>query len=284
MSYPERLSRELSAAGIRGSRHARILAEFADHLECDPAAHLGEPATLARQFADELGTVRARRAAFVAFAGLAVAAVMLGVGLATAQNRLLVASSVAGPPLGAVGMWMALIGAQVALAAGGLAALRAFRRRGSGVVARDEAGVLIRRSAVGVGAGVLTMAGFGLTAIALRGHPAGSWTTLALSLAGAGILTLLGTVPVLLAAARLRPLTAGSAGDVYEDAGPLMAHALRGRPWAFALAVAAGIAVVITAAGIAQADPFDGALRGLADGAACLLGFGVLGRYLGLRR
>jgi hypothetical protein len=41
---------------------------------------------------------------------------------------------------------------------------------------------------------------------------------------------------------------------------------------------------VIGLAGVVQSDPFDGLARGLADGAACLAGFAVLGRYLGLRR
>jgi hypothetical protein len=31
-------------------------------------------------------------------------------------------------------------------------------------------------------------------------------------------------------------------------------------------------------------DGYDGALRGVLDGGACLLGYAALGRYLGLRR
>lgn len=284
MSYLETLSRELTAAGIRGRRHARIAAEFADHLECDPEAQLGEPGELARQFADELGTVLARRAAFTAFVALAVAGALFAVGFATAQNRFFASSGRATPPLGGVGVWMTVVGAQIAFVAGGLAALRAFRRRSDGVLSRDEAVVLTRRAGVGVGAGIVTMAGFGLSAIALRGHVAGWWTTLALSLAGAGILALLATAPMVLSAARLRPIAAGSAGDISDDVGPLLPRPLRGKPWRFALAVAAVVAILVTAAGIVQSDPFDGALRGLADGSVCLAGFALLGRYLGLRR
>jgi hypothetical protein len=44
------------------------------------------------------------------------------------------------------------------------------------------------------------------------------------------------------------------------------------------------VAVAIALAGVVQDDGFDGGLRGLLDGAACLAGFGVLGRYLALRR
>jgi hypothetical protein len=68
------LGRELAAVGIRGRRRDRILAEFADHLACDPQAQLGEPRDLARQFADELATDSARRAAFATFGALAAVA------------------------------------------------------------------------------------------------------------------------------------------------------------------------------------------------------------------
>jgi hypothetical protein len=72
--------------------------------------------------------------------------------------------------------------------------------------------------------------------------------------------------------------------DLFDDLGGLVPPALRGRPWRFALAVAGALAVAIALAGVVQSDPFDGLARGLADGAACLAGFAVLGRYLGLRR
>jgi hypothetical protein len=48
--------------------------------------------------------------------------------------------------------------------------------------------------------------------------------------------------------------------------------------------VAAGVALVITLGGVAGSDGYDGALRGLLDALACLGGFALLGRYLGLRR
>ncbi len=77
MSYLNDLESELTATGIPARRRRRILAEFADHLHEDPSAELGAPRDLARQFADELGTSLARKAAFRAFAALAFA----GVGL-----------------------------------------------------------------------------------------------------------------------------------------------------------------------------------------------------------
>jgi hypothetical protein len=283
VNYLETLGNELVAAGIPGGRRARILAEFADHLESDPNARLGAPRDLARQFADELGTTLARRAAFVALAGLAVAAVLFAVGFLSAQDRVFVSASSAEPLLGRVGAWVTVVGGQVALVAGLLAALRAFRLRADGVVSRAEAVTIVRRASVGVGAGVVTMVGFGLSALALRHHTPSWWPVLALGLAGGGIVVLLAITPVLASAARLRPLAAGSAGDLDEDLGPLMPAPLRARPWRFALAVALAVAVLIAVAGVVQSDPFDGALRGLADGAACLAGFGLLGRYLSLR-
>ena len=65
--YLNRLDAELARAGIHGARRKRIIAEFADHLRCDPDADLGDPVALATQFADELGTSFARTAAFRAF-------------------------------------------------------------------------------------------------------------------------------------------------------------------------------------------------------------------------
>src|SRR5581483_3100990 len=70
MRYLDDLSQELRAVGIRGRRHARIRDEFADHLECNAEAELGNPRELAHQFADELGTALARNAALIAFAAL----------------------------------------------------------------------------------------------------------------------------------------------------------------------------------------------------------------------
>jgi hypothetical protein len=63
----DELRRELAAVGIRGRQRDRILAEFADHLACDPAAELGDPRTLATQFADELAIDSARRSALWTF-------------------------------------------------------------------------------------------------------------------------------------------------------------------------------------------------------------------------
>jgi len=44
------------------------------------------------------------------------------------------------------------------------------------------------------------------------------------------------------------------------------------------------LGIVVLAAGIVVSDGYDGALRAMAEVAACLAGFALLGRYLGLRR
>jgi hypothetical protein len=283
MSYLDELGRELSHAGIGGRLARRILTEFADHLACDAKAELGSPVELARQFADELGTVRVRRAAFASFGALAIAgALVIAVFAATAH------AGIALPKVHApsqvlfdLGMALTALGGQVAFAAGVLAALRALRRRDLKVVAREEAVVLRRRATVALMAGLVCVAGLALVAVEAS-HAANWWRVLGLAASGAGAVTIAAAFVPLRSALDVLPRASGSRGDIFDDLGWLTPSPLRGRPWTLALIVAGGIVVVLAAAGIIQDDPYDGALRGLLDGAACLAGFAVLGPYLGL--
>ncbi len=271
------LERELTRAGIPASRRRRILAEFEDHLACNPAAELGDPASLARQFADELGTVRARRAGFASFGALAIAGLLFGAAfLANVQGYS--ATHRHPPVLAQLGLGLMVLGAQVALVSGGLAAVRAMRLRGMLTVTRAEALILGRRAAVGLVAGVAAMTGLALVAAEYS-----SSNTFAFIAAGVGAVGLVAATPAVATALRLKPLGDGGAGDLFDDLGGLVPASLRARPWRFALVVALAIALAIAAVGIAQQDPYDGALRGIADGLACLAGFALLGRYLGLR-
>jgi hypothetical protein len=282
MTYLEMLSRELSAVGIGGRRRKRILAELADHLTCDSAAELGEPVQLARQFADELGTNLSRRAAFVVFAALALVGVLFGVAFLT-HPGLLSSASDTSRPLSDLAAALIVIGPQVAFVAGLLGAVRAARRRRTTVLARAEAGIIVRRAAIGLLGGLGSMIGFALTAFILRDRAPAWWVVATLGMCGAGVVALLAAAPSVVRAARLRPVTGGPGGDLFDDLGPVIPSRLRGKPWSLALLVAGALAVVIAFAGALQSDPFDGLLRGFADGAACLIGYAALGRYLGLR-
>jgi hypothetical protein len=241
------LERELHAVGIPRARRARILAEIADHLACDPSADLGEPRVIARRFADELGTAYARRAGFASFLALApfgFACVVL-----FALHRTV------NVPI--------VLGTQLAFVGGTLAALRAWRIRRAVAVPAAQASIVLRR----VG---LALAGTALTAGGL--FPA-SVPVAAIGCASAAV-----CAAALVRAARLRPADGAPAdGDLATDLG------IDETPWRLALLIAGGVALCIAVAGAVQADGIDGALRGLVDGSACLAGFAVLGRPLGLR-
>jgi hypothetical protein len=285
MSYADSLSRELSTVGISGRLRQRIVLEIEDHLACDPKSDLGDPRSLARRFADELGTARARRAALYAFAALAVAgtifaAVFLSVGATGPRLAKLHPES---RLLAAVAAVLAVLGCQVAFAAGIAAGLRAWRLRRDVVLARAEATVIGRRATVAVISGVVTMVGLAGVAIELRHGLTGWVRTFAIAGAGASACVLLAAGTAVLGAARLRPVTAGPAGDMFEDIGPFVPPILDGRPWRFALVLAIAIAIAIAVVGVLSGDPYDGIARGLADGLACLGGFWLLGRYLSLR-
>ncbi len=112
--FQTRLGRELSAVGITGRARRRILDEFADHLACDPSAQLGEPAALARQFADEVGSARARRAAVVSFGALALAGSLFGLALVTSDS-VFGATPKGGPVIGEIATAVAILFSQVSV-------------------------------------------------------------------------------------------------------------------------------------------------------------------------
>jgi hypothetical protein len=283
--YERALARELTALGISGSLRRRILDEIGDHLSCDPDAVLGEPEELAHDFADVVGTARAKTAAVAAFASLVVAGLVFGLAFVAAPTGLVRSAQRAGSPgLAQVSAAVMVVAAQVAFAAGGLAAARWLWRRHQGALPAAEAAVIRRRAAIGVGAGVVTMlslGALGLTARhALGGRPADT-TVIA---AGVGLVVLLAALPSLWAATRVRPTAPGQAGDVFDDLGPLAPACLRGHPWRLAVWFALGLAALITLAAVPAQDVYDGAVRGILDALACLAVFATLGRYLGLWR
>jgi hypothetical protein len=280
VSFLEQLGDELRAAGVPGRRRERIVAEYADHLSCDPAAQLGSPSELARQFADELGTSRARRGAGAAFGALAVVGALSIGSFASANLGPLKSAEL--HPLARVDAAVLVLAAQVAFATGVLAAVRAFWRRGADSLPRAEATVMLRRTSIALLAGLVSMIALAAMALALHHTESTAWRTYTLIAAGAGILALLAAAPAALAAARLRPTTPGESGDLFDDLGPLAPPPLRGHPWRFALLFAGALFVAVTLQGVVVSDPFDGIARGVLEAFACLLGFAALGPYVGL--
>lgn len=297
IDYLAELGGALRDAGIHGGRRARILMEFEEHLLSNPDADLGDPRELAAQFADELGSDLARSAAIRAFAALALAGVLFAIAFVTggrghsfsaagsnpAVHGLAWAVANSNPPLAAqIAMAACLVAVQVSVVAGVLGLLRAIRLKGHPVVATQEAAILVRRAGVALGSGAVTMLALPLVALSSPGLSSG-WKVLAFVLAGVGLVAIASAVPAVRAALRLKPRVEGRAGDLLCDLDVISPVRLPGSPWQLAVGLALGIVVVLTAAGLAQSDPFDGALRGIFDGLACLAGFGLLGRYLGLR-
>jgi hypothetical protein len=189
MNYVDSLEVELAATGMPARRRARIVAEFSDHLHENPEAELGAPRDLARQFADELGTRLARSTAYRAFAALAVAAIVLVVvffhGGRTLGGWVGYGRYPASPyfPRWWVPMMLVcFICAQVALASGGLALLRAWRLRRVPVITAADAAILNRRAAVGLVCGALTMAVLPLTHfVAQPAFLSTRWNTVAIT-------------------------------------------------------------------------------------------------------
>jgi hypothetical protein len=282
VSYRDELHRELTAVGITGRLQARITDEIDDHLQCSPEADLGDPQLIARRFADELGTARARRAGLTSFAALAVAGVLFAVAFVSSPSPAFAAlpSGAAWPAR--LGKWVGVIAPQLAFAAGVLALLRAARRRRTPVMPRAETRMILRRATVGVVAGLASMVSLALIANELAPYLPGWWVTLVWVCAGQGVVALLSSVPALVAARRLPSLAEGSAGDLCDDIGAWLPRSLDGRPWRLALLVAGGIFVLMSATGWMASDGYDGMIRGVGDGLLCLLGFATLGRYLGL--
>lgn len=312
MNYLEEFDSELTRAGIPGRRRARILAEFADHLAEDPQAELGTPQELAREFADQMGTHLARVTAYRAFGVLALGAAVLVVMVFEGGRTWGGWVGYGSHPLSGYmpSWWTPLLvfwffTAQLAFAAGSLALLRAWRLRHQTVISAADAAILNRRAALGLAAGSVTMLvlpatdlmlarplvyrlpGGGIERAADQWHSlfavteASWWGYMAIIGGPLLILAMVSMLPSVLAAARMRPRRAGSGGDLTLDLGVQAAPVTAQR---LAVALSAAIVLVMLAIGIGSSDPLAGLARGVVDAAACMIGFTVLGTYLGLRR
>jgi hypothetical protein len=287
-AHLDALAAELARRGVTGRARRRVLAEAADHLDGDPGAadRFGDPAQIAQQCADVLGTAAARRASLQAFAALAVAgslyaATMLAWMASGALRTVASGTHTRFAGIGAASL--VVVAPQVSFVAGSLAVLRALRSRGQAPLPAAVVRVLRRRAAVALASGAASIAGVATFAAVFADRlPAWSSRAVPAGAAATAVLLVAGAVPVL-RASRLRVAVAGPAGDVGDDLGPLMPAALRGRPWRFAVVVAAAAGGAVLLSGALASDGIDGALRGVTEAAAVLVGFAVLGRYLGLR-
>ena len=263
----EELARELSAVGIRGRRRERILAEFADHLRCDPEADLGEPRALAGLFADDLASESARHNAFATFAALAALAVAVGISQLTlptvpditgGRSAILVV-------LGTLGM---VVGAQIAVAAGCLAAVRAVRFGG----VRDVA-LVRRRIAVALGAGALTAAGSALYAVNFWDDVPRWWALLTVGGAGAAVVPLAAAAVALGRARALVVSREDAPRGLSADLGPLAHPALVG---------ATAVCAMLAATAVLEGSVVEGLLRGAFEATAFVTCFFALRRPLAL--
>lgn len=282
--YLAELSNELGAVGIGGRLRRRILLETEDHLRSDPDGlpRFGTPAVVAERFADELATVRSRAAANATFLALAVAGIAYAASLFAANRgtdifagRLFVLAFPAAVLL--------VLAPQLAFVAGSLAALRSFRRRAADVMPADEVGLIRRRTAIALGAGWLTVVSLALFAATKGGAEPAWWTPAVLGACGTVAVPLAWATIRLTGAASMRSAAAGPVDDAFDDLGPVVPRPLRGRPWAFCLAVAALAALATFAAGAAGGKPDEGLFNAAAEAVAVCLGFAAFGPSLGLR-
>jgi hypothetical protein len=264
----DELARELRAVGIRGRRRARILAEIADHLACDPQAQLGEPRDLARQFADELATDDARRAAlatFGALAAVATAVVLPQLALPRVPDITGGSSSLL---VGAATLAM-ILGAQIAFAAGCLATLRALRLEGP-----QDVPLIRRRLVVALAAGAATAVGSALYAVNFRAVVPGWWVALALASVAAAAVPLAASAAAYARGAGIE-VSGGAVRGLAVDLGPLAHPGLIG---------AGAMLVMLVGTGVAEGSAVEGAIRAGFEGVAFAACFLALRRPLGLER
>lgn len=276
-AYLRGFAEELERCGVVGRARSRVLAETEDHLRELAADHgdegaiarFGQGGPLARAIAAQLATTRTIRFTYATFAALAITAfgyigLFAFVHLHGGPPDLFSGDHEAIGVLAALGL---LLFPQIAFVAGGLAILRAFRRRGRGVLSCEELDVMRRRSAVALGAGGLTLASMTLWGLEFRDFA----PILALSLATA---LPLGVVTVaVVQASGTQAVSHGPPDDVFDDLG---LPRLRAHSWLFALVVASAVAVVAFAV--------DGLILAGLEFVAVLAGFFLLGRPLTLRK
>jgi hypothetical protein len=253
VTYLDELERALESAGVPRTRRARIVLEFSDHLDCDPAAELGSPQLVAERFAAELRLVSTRQARVGAFCALALTAGSL--------------AATGGHPGGivyALASVAIVLGGQIALVCGMLALLPSLRRPGD-----TGAAVMVqRRVGTALAAGGAVVLAQAVQAVS----EAGSLTPWRTAVAfGAPVFS---SGALVLARRRLR-----SAERLTRIAAP---------GWSWPTPVLVSIALGATAlmavgSTWTEHSAFEGLTRGAVEGLTILVCLAALGRRLGLR-
>jgi hypothetical protein len=269
----DELARELASAGVRGRWQRRALEEARDHL-AESEGEFGDPRVIAAGIAAVVGTSRTRRAAWAAFAALAVtgAAYVAVWALVAHEGQPDIA---AGGALGLAATLALFFLPQLTFVAGVLMLWRALRLPNPAPAAHLR--VVRRRAAVALAGGAATSATW-IVYVHQFGVAHGG-AIVACALAALAGLTAAAVLVRGSAEPRVEP--EGSAGDVFDDLG---VPALRPHPWAFATAFALAVGVVAVAVGWnAEGTVMDGLVRGVPEALAVLGCYAALGRVLSLR-
>jgi len=291
MSWLSEFEDELTARGIRPAARERLVAEFADHLACEQGSstrialtRLGAAREIAGQYADELAADDARGGALGVFAALSCAAIALVVEQVTLGR--------VGYPgfnhgysaaLALIAIAAVVLGSQVALVAGSLAAWRAVCRRREAVLPAAEIALLRRRCSIGLSAGLVTTAGLLGYVVNFSSVLPVWWLVLSGTLAAGAAAALVAARQALARSSSTLALASGPPGDLFDDIPPL--RGLRAHPLRLCLLAALGTGGLVTLAEWhAEHSLAEGVQRGIFEALALTVCFALLGRAIGARR
>ncbi|HEX4035171.1 MAG TPA: hypothetical protein VHX66_12075 [Solirubrobacteraceae bacterium] len=289
MSWIGEFEEELRRRGVRAATRRRLLDEFSDHIACEQEVRieltrLGAAREIAGQYAEELATDETRHAALGGFAALALAAIALLVSQA-GLGRIGYPGFNHGTttPLAVIAILAMVVGSQLALVAGTLAAWRALRRRREPTLPSAEIALIQRRTRLGIAAGLTTTAGILLYVVNFVNVLPAWWLALSGALAALASGALVAAWRTNARSAATVSLAPGPAGDVFDDLPPL--RALRAHPLRLVtlatLTVGAAMTVVVWHA---EHSLIEGLERGGFEALALAACFALFGRAIGARR